>query len=633
MRNFKTLLICLAVIISSAAPSMAQHYYGGGHAIPLKVDSSKIAIKFIPGLSLQDMESLLADIDRIVGQLPDNHAIDDFVICSLSTGMGYIGFMDSVSELNTVYMVEPYYLNQFDSAFLVGTRFCVAFDEAMTLTEIEDINATFNVEIDHEIEGMPNVYVLRNTNLSGYGLLDLANTYYELDETRYSHPEFGVWIQKCSYKLYDYYSDYQPHTKKVIGTFNIASVWDFAGLTNQVNVAVIDDGVTIHEDLPDERVLTGYDFAGDSLYDEPDFDPTPGPGCAHGMGCAGIISASHSTDSLTGINPASGVISLNPATYIIPIKIFNDSGSAYGMSPSDVATAITAAYEGGADILSNSWGYGFPGSGEEYDELDILSEALGKAATLGRKGLGCPVIFASGNAGTIYNDVLYPAWLSCTYAVGTTELNDDRFYYSSYGSRLDIVAPSGLTDLNGDVWTLDQMDELGYNPNLISDCPTSGANDVDYDCGFGGTSAACPVVSGVASLILSKDPTLTAYEVYDILSNSAVKNLDWGTISDTPHVEYGYGRVDAFRAILSLARGDINNDNDIDMSDITALIDYLYLTHTHPFPSILLADCNCDGQIDISDITRIITFLYQNGPPPVKPCFVYELTSSPPAVK
>jgi len=619
----------LAVIVLTAGPGFAQHYYGGGHAIPLKVDSTKVTIKFDSGLGSIERQTLLLDIDRITEQLVDNHAIDGFVACSLSTGEGYDDFIDSVAALDGVYLVEPYYLNQLDSAFLVGTRFCVAFDEALTQSEIDNINTYYNVTINHEVNGMPNVFVLRNTDLSGYNLLDLANAYYELEETRYSHPEFGVWIQKNSYKLYDYYNNYQPHTKKVIGTFNSASVWDFAGLKKQVNVAVIDDGVTIHEDLPDERVLTGYDFAGDSTYEEPyiDIDPSPGPYQAHGMGCAGIISATHTTDSIAGTSSSSGMISLNPFTFILPIKIFNDSGTSDGMSFSDVATAITAAYEGGADILSNSWSYGFSGSGEQYDDkFDVVTEAIEKATYLGRKGLGCPVIFSSGNYALWLNGVAYPGWLPCAFSVGATKLDDYRWNYSSYGAGLDIVAPSayGYAGDGEDVWTLDQMDSLGWNPLLMTNCP-SGSNDVDYDCQFGGTSAACPVVSGTASLILSKDPTLTSDEVYDILRHSAVKDLDWGTLPDTPHVEYGYGRVDAFRAILSISHGDVDNDDEIDLSDVTAFIDYLYLSHTRPFPSVLLADCNCDSDVDISDITYLIAYLYldPNHPPPVKPCYIF----------
>jgi len=234
MRYLKMILICFAVIFFMVGQGIAQHYYSGGQTIPLNIDSSKIIIKFDEGLGSIERQSLLIGIGRITEQLIDDHVIDGFVACSLSTGDGYDSFIDSVSGVDGVYLVEPYYLNQYDSAFLVGTRFCVAFDEALTLTEIDDINASFNVVINHEVEGMPNVFVLRNTDLSGYGLLDLANAFYELEETQYSHPEFGVWIKQNSYKLYDYYNEYQPHTKKVIGTFNNASVWDFAGLERQV---------------------------------------------------------------------------------------------------------------------------------------------------------------------------------------------------------------------------------------------------------------------------------------------------------------------------------------------------------------------------------------------------------------
>ncbi|MEW5994235.1 MAG: hypothetical protein AB1744_07555, partial [Candidatus Zixiibacteriota bacterium] len=157
-------------------------------------------------------------------------------------------------------MVEPFYRNQLDSAFLVGVRFCVAFHEGLTQARIDSINAAHGVVIDHEVEGMPNVFVLQNTDASGYDLLDLANTYYELDETLYSHPEFGVWIQRHTYKLFDFYNWAQPHTKKVIGSFNSAAVWDFAGLTGDtITVAIIDDGIDSHEDLPASRILPGYD--------------------------------------------------------------------------------------------------------------------------------------------------------------------------------------------------------------------------------------------------------------------------------------------------------------------------------------------------------------------------------------
>jgi serine protease len=411
-----------------------------------------------------------------------------------------------------------------------------------------------------------------------------------------------------AYKLYDYYNSYQPHTKKVIGTFNTASVWDFAGLGRPIKVAVIDDGVNSHEDLPSSRVLAGYDFADDES------DTRPGPNEGHGMGCSGIIAASHTTDSLTGLLSSSGVISLDPQIKILPVNIFGDSANP--ASNDSIAEAVTYAYTHGADILSNSWGYG-----SSTFDYPALTEALERATLFGRNGRGCPVIFSSGNGSPYISGVLYPANLPYCFAVGATQLDDYRWYYSSYGSALDIVAPSGDVNLQGDVWTLDQMGNLGYNPTYISDCPP-GSNDIDYDCRFGGTSAACPVVSGIAALLLSKDTTLGAQAIYYILRNSAQTNLDWGSITP-PDNQYGYGRVDAFRAILSLSRGDVNNSGTISVSDVTSLAAYLYGFGPEPFPSVLLGDCDCSGTVNMSDVTYLVSYLHGYGPPPVKPCFEF----------
>ena len=153
------------------------------------------------------------------------------------------------------------------------------------------------------------------------------------------------------------------------------------------------------------------------------------------------------------------------------------------------------------------------------------------------------------------------------------------------------------------------------NPYYFSDCPPSG-NDSYYNCHFGGTSAACPIVAGVASLLLSRDSMLTAHEVYDILEHSAVHI---GT--PVPNDTFGFGRIDAFRAVLSISHGDASNDGVINIVDLYAILDYL-LGYIILYPSVRLGDCDCDGVVDISDLVWIIDHL-SGGPAPVKPCFAF----------
>ncbi|MBN1211513.1 MAG: S8 family serine peptidase [candidate division Zixibacteria bacterium] len=622
MINRKILCLIIVILLLTISNSYSQFYYSAGKQIPLQIDSSLVTFKFTSETTQELQQGIINSIDRISSKIDDDYLIHDFVACSLIASNNYYNFIDSLRQIPGIYRVEPYYLCN-GKPLLMGESFFVRFKEGVSRKEIDSLNDIYNVEIS----GMPayrnNVCYLRITDSTEYSLLDLANIYYELQQTLNSHPNFGTSVIPDSYKSYDYYNEYQWHTKKVIGFFNDSSVWDFAGLDKTIKVALLDDGFRIHPDLPAERVLPGWNFVDETDNVLPDFYN------AHGMACAGIIAASHTTDSTMGSLKTSGVISLNSNVNIIPLKIHYFECGDPIVPESVYAEAIYYAFiNKEADIISCSWH-----AENIYDNLTIATR---DAKTSGRHFRGCPVVFSSGNSYNIGGDtVCYPGCLEYCLAVGAIDSNDYRWDYSCFDSTLDLVAPSGDMPPKkgmapiGDVWTLDQSTIYGVNPSIISTCPSMEENDQWMYCKFGGTSAACPVVSGIASLLISKDTLLTADQVYDILRHSAVKDLDWGTLPDTPHVEYGYGRVDAFRAILSISHGDVDNDDQFSISDITALIDFLYQTHTPPFPSILLGDCNCDSVIDISDITHLINYCYLGGPPPVKPCYVFELSAPP----
>ena len=605
-------LFTAALLIASSGVVGADHWYSDTGWTPLHIDSSKVMVRFESTFSVDDVQDLVNSVERIVSSVPDQYAIDSFVVYSLSTGDGYEAFMDSLAELNGVGFVEPYYLSPGGIPMLVSERICIGFDPGVGRSTVDSVASAHSITIVDSLPGMTNVFIMRNSQESQLRVVELSNLLHGIETVRFSHPDFVAAIGLDTTVIQDYYSSYQWHSQRIVGNFNTGSVWDFAGITDSsIVVAVLDDGVTSHEDLPAARIMPGYSLEPDTTNVSPRYNGF------HGMACAGLIAATNTTSPGGAIDPNTGVFSISPFVKILPIKIFPDSGA---ISTSNLAFAINWSWMHGADVLSNSWTNTDP----HYAGSPIITQALELAYVYGRGGRGCPVMFSAGNGGDTIGLVNYPARLEQCFAVGASNFNDYRYSYSSYGQGLDIVAPSGAAGSGADVWSIDQMGDLGGNRTTWQmDCPPS-ANDVDYFCKFNGTSAAQPLVAGTAALVLAKDPALTAPEVYEILKNSAVTNFDWGTITP-PNDEYGYGRVDAFRAVLSISRGDINNDGQSfpDLADLVYLINYLMLGGPEPFPSVLLADVDCDGEIGLSDINYGINHIFYGGPPPVNPCFEF----------
>ena len=55
-------------------------------------------------------------------------------------------------------------------------------------------------------------------------------------------------------------------------------------------------------------------------------------------------------------------------------------------------------------------------------------------------------------------------------------------------------------------------------------------------------------------------------------------------------------------------RGDVNNDDKVNISDVTALISYL-LSEDATNVNVEAANCNQDGSVNISDVTALINYL------------------------
>jgi surface protein len=88
-----------------------------------------------------------------------------------------------------------------------------------------------------------------------------------------------------------------------------------------------------------------------------------------------------------------------------------------------------------------------------------------------------------------------------------------------------------------------------------------------------------------------------------------------GTTYDANHIDATYAHIDGgtsnpgyFTAKNASLRGDVNGDGSVNISDVTALIDYL-LSGNASGINLSGADCDQDGSINISDVTALIDYL------------------------
>ena len=64
-----------------------------------------------------------------------------------------------------------------------------------------------------------------------------------------------------------------------------------------------------------------------------------------------------------------------------------------------------------------------------------------------------------------------------------------------------------------------------------------------------------------------------------------------------------------------IMRGDINADNRLTLTDLTLLVNYLFLEGPRPM-AFVAADCTADSQVTLTDLTRLLNHLFLGGPPP-----------------
>ena len=405
-------------------------------------------------------------------------------------------------------------------------------------------------------------------------LIMLANHLYESGLTHYSEPDF--------YLNYEYYfndpyygQQYYLHNTgqsitlvdnsvfHCIAGIDLKTVqaWNFiSNIQNlySTKVAIVDDGVEEHEDLTKNgvsKVLHGFPAINHGR---------PKKCHSHGQCCAGIVAATPDNNI--------GIVGIDRNAEIVPIRIsrININGESVPMSDKRIARGIRKSWEEyESDILNVSWGNITFVSDQVLDAFQI-------ATSNGRNNKGCIVVAASGNDFKT-NKINIIAELPQVIAVGAVKGNGCHGEYANYSSYLNVVAFGGESlyqpstgNWYSDIYSIDREGARGYNHN----------QNGNYYAYFGMTSAAAPMISGVASLMLSVNPNLTSSQVKDIIEKTAQKlsGYQFEPVSSTHpngtwNEQIGYGLVDAHKAVvyaymfghdeISLTLSDFSSCNSI----------------------------------------------------------------------
>lgn len=288
-------------------------------------------------------------------------------------------------------------------------------------------------------------------------------------------------------------------TNIVIGIVDTGTDWDHPDLSvniwkNKDEVAgnsVDDDGNGFIDDI------RGWDFGG--LTGTPDNNPIEDRP-DHGTHVSGIASAV--------TNNSLGIASIGYKCKIMPVKTSQDNIRS-GLGQALIAfgyEGIVYAADNGAKIINCSWGGGaYSIFGQETINYAVSQGSL--------------VVAAAGNSGGQNNN--YPSGYNFVLSVASTNSDDTKSSFSTYGTTVDVSAPGNAIY---STWQNDTYATLS------------------------GTSMSTPLTAGLAALVASQFPNYIALQIGEQVRVNS-DNIDG--INPNYQKLIGKGRINAYKSLVT----------------------------------------------------------------------------------
>jgi len=415
----------------------------------------------------------------------------------------------------------------------------------------------FGIALAVPEDGLPNVYRLGPYD-ADFDEVDLAARLAGDPRTLWAQPNFRRPYEARQIDPTDAFFDSQWHHRNTGQTggesdadIDTPDAW-LLGEGQDIVFSMFDDSCDVdHEDLRDNYIGTGHDPtlpSNNSGFS----DPRPKQlGDTHGTRVMGLAVARANNVGGLGVSHLS--------------RFTASRGLGDLITDAQIASAFTFARQQEVDVHVNSWGAAFAQPNPQII-VDAIELAFSEGRNLGDLDgdgtddpLGMVIVFAAGNFSVQNVPGFELSTVPQVIAVGASDDADGRAGFSNFGTTLDVMAPgAGITPDEG-IFTTDNTDGT-----LVSDGANQGGFNVEderpdiaggrYTKLFGGTSAACPIVAGVAGIILSVNPLLSATDVRVVIEHTAdpisPDEADYHPITSRS-LRYGYGRVNANGAAIA----------------------------------------------------------------------------------